>query len=295
MYYYWGFGLHILSEIEFPELLSGKFEYADVTVTRGIIPDAYNCETKNEIENEYFLEVKDICRYYVKEGKYIVFQPYDGIDNRSVRLYILATVMAYVLLYKGSIPLHASGILKNNELILFAGDSGAGKSTTLASLAARGYTLFTDDVCVLQKDKTNEDKILGIASYPLIKLWDKSISLLHNESFRDKNFRIKSDIDKFGYFFHETFSTQAVPVGKIFILKTSDKDDEISHRKLSGIEAFKELEKQAYRKHMINNQQLRSINFNTIYLLANHCEVIEVIRPLNGTLQALPDKLETLF
>lgn len=293
MYKYWGFGLHIISEIEFPELLPAKFEDADIVIISGKIQPA--SDTTSITDNEFFLEIRNTCSYEVRDGKYIIFEPYEGIDNRSIRLYILATVMAFILLNKGRIPLHASGILRNNQLILFAGDSGAGKSTTLASLATRGYTIFTDDVCVLQKSENEKEEILGIASYPLIKLWDHSITHLNSQTYRNKNFRIRHDLEKFGYFFHDEFSTRSVPVSKIFILKVSEQFLEISHRKLSGLDAFRELEKQTYRKELINNQKLRSINFNTLSFLSNHCEIIEITRPLSGTLEDLPDRLEHLF
>ena len=44
--------------------------------------------------------------------------------------------------------LHASGIIKKNESILFVADSGGGKSTLAALLVAKGYKLLSDDFVV---------------------------------------------------------------------------------------------------------------------------------------------------
>ena len=75
-YQYWGFGLNIESEIEFPELIPQSFDQPDVTICLGQVP-----ETNGEItsdteevfitfnEREYVLDIKGVSRYYVTGGK----------------------------------------------------------------------------------------------------------------------------------------------------------------------------------------------------------------------------------
>ncbi len=302
MYHYWGFGLNIASELEFPELLPALFDHEDVTITIGDIPEEFlklNTTPKDfEFlinDQEYFLDIKNVCKYYVKGGKKISIEPYPGIESRNARIFLLATIMAVVLLQRGSMPLHASGIIKDNKLILFTGDSGAGKSTTLAYLVSKGYRIFTDDVCVLQTDPVNEQIIQGIASYPMLKLWDDAILKLENDSFSDKSFRVKPELDKYGYFFHDTFLKEPFPIDKIFILKKSTGINKVSSKKLSGIEAFQQLEKQAYRKYLITNQVLRTLHFKAISILSRNAAIIQISRPVNGTIEQLIETMETLF
>ena len=38
MYKYWGFGLKIISEIEFPEMMPFEFEDADLSIVLGTVP-----------------------------------------------------------------------------------------------------------------------------------------------------------------------------------------------------------------------------------------------------------------
>ena len=119
MYKYWGFGLHIASEIEFPELLPAEFSEADLTIALGKTPDALQGEVVKKKafstigKDEYLLVMKNICRYYASFGSSLVVEPLDGIDEQSVRLFLLGTVMAAVLYQRGSIPLHASAIVKD--------------------------------------------------------------------------------------------------------------------------------------------------------------------------------------
>jgi hypothetical protein len=302
VYQYWGFELNILSEIEFPELLPSEFEQADIVIRYGPIPgDADQPGGDEKLHEriissaEYFLDIKNICKYYVSEGKELVVAPYDGVGGRVVRIYLLATVMAVVLLQRGSMPLHASGILKDDQLILFTGDSGAGKSTTLAYLVSKGYLIFTDDVCVLKTDPGNDRQVLGVSSYPMLKLWDDAISKLDDDAYRNKTFRINNEQDKYGYFFYDTFIKESFPIKIIFIIKKNDGIDSVSVRKLSGIEAFQELEKQAYRKYLITDNELRALHFKTMSLLTQNCTVFEVCRPVNGTVEALAAAITARF
>jgi hypothetical protein len=298
MHKYWGFGLSIASEIEFPELLPSDFTDADITITIGKTPT----ELEGEIlirrtssclsKDEYLLTVKNVCTYYVGYGKKIIAEPAPGIDELSIRLFLLGTVMAAVLYQRGDIPLHASAIEKDGKLVLFAGNSGAGKSTLLARLATKGFNIFTDDVCVLQHNTPGSNQIYGTASYPMIKLWDDAISKLDNDIFT-KDFKVRPQLPKYGQFFYDTFNLKALPVDKIFILSPQNTAEDICVKKLAGIDAFKQLEKQAYKYTLISNTKLRVLHFSLLTQLANNVEIYEVIRPVSGTtVELLSDGLE---
>jgi len=296
MYEYYGFGLNIASEIEFPELLPAKFAVPDITITTGEINKEIQGERSDHkdcvsiISNtEYYLDIIGVCKYHVPDHAKIIIEPYPGIDSRSIRLFLLGSVMAFVLFKKGMIPLHASAIIKNNRLVLFTGDSGAGKSTTLAQLAIRGHTVFTDDICVINKDS------LGIASYPMIKLWDDALTKLNNDTYREKDFRIKPDLDKYGYFFYDNFYTDALPIDKIFVIKVDTNLSEPTYRALTGLKAFDALAKQVYRRYLLIGDDLKKRYFKTIANLANSCKVIEISRPANADPLVFIDKLELLI
>jgi ABC-type multidrug transport system fused ATPase/permease subunit len=155
MHKYWGFGLKILSEIEFPELLPYDFDTADVGIRFGIIPlidiqVSYpgNVFSYHLNDTELVFDAPGVAEYYAANGKMINLRLDNRIDPkdisamRSVRLYLLATVFAAILLQRKQLPLHASAIIKNGKLVLIAGDSGAGKSTILAEFMKQGYEVF---------------------------------------------------------------------------------------------------------------------------------------------------------
>ena len=301
MYKYLGFGMHIASEIEFPELLPADFKDAEISIVLGKTPESLEGAdvTKRAFssisKDEYLLTIKNICRYYVGHGNRIVAEPVAGIDEHSLRLFLLGTVMAAILYQRGNIPLHASAIVKNGELILFAGNSGAGKSTLLAWLATKGYDIFTDDVCVLQNNIPVNTGICGTASYPMIKLWEDAILQLDNGIF-NKDFKVRPQLPKYGQFFYDTFRKESLPVDKIFILSPKNNVDEITVKRLEGIQAFRQMEKQAYKYQLITNTKLRNLHFSLLSQLINQAQIFEVIRPVNGTsVELLLDAIENLF
>lgn len=287
MYKYWGFGLNIASEIAMPELLPTEFDSPDVTISNGKVPesiDGVNVQKRRFSqlsETEYILEVRNICRYYAGNGSTIIIEPCTTIEEQSIRLFLLGTVIAAILYQRGNIPLHASALLKDGKLTLFTGNSGAGKSTLLASLLKKGYTVFTDDICVINQDP-DTNLINGTASYPMIKLWEDSINKIAYGPF-NKDFKIRPQLPKFGQFFHSTFYTSSFPIEKVFILQINSETNEISYRKINTIQAFKSVEQQAYRYRFTTGDKLRPLHFKLMSSLAGSVPVIEMKRPLSGT------------
>jgi len=301
MFKYWGFGLYITSEIGFPELLPATFTEADITITIGKTPELPQDEVIRKkvfssiTRNEYLLSVKNICKYYAGYGKTIIAEPIPGTDEQSVRLFLLGTVMAAILYQRGHIPLHASAIVKDGKLIIFAGNSGSGKSTLLAQLLAKGYEVFTDDICILrQQDTIEHNEVVGTASYPMIKLWDNAISELDSKLFT-RDFKIRPQLPKYGQFFYEAFNQGTLPVDKIFILTTKRAADEGCIKKLDGINVFRKLEKHAYKHQLIADTKLKGLYFSLLSRLIIQSPVYEVYRQEGANMEDLPGMLIKYF
>ncbi|SEW44108.1 hypothetical protein SAMN05428988_5701 [Chitinophaga sp. YR573] len=289
MYNYYGFGLHILSEIEFPELLPATADTVDITIKIGDVPDSIDGKRLqgNDIsyiinEEELLFSVKNIATYYAAYGREIIIAPETGNrEMRSIRLFVLATAIAAILLQRGLLPLHASAILSDGELVLICGRSGAGKSTTLAGLRKQGYTIFSDDITVLQQ-RPDTNMITGTASYPMIKLWEDSLLMFS----QDRSFPVRPGMDKYGIFFHDDFNRNEYPVKKILLLDIGE-DNEVQSKILTGIQAFEAISNQIYRPVLLHSQSLRTLSFLTISKLLQHVEIYHINRPIN----CRPEKL----
>jgi hypothetical protein len=298
-YKYWGFGLNIASDIEFPELLVHDFDIPDVRFSMDMVPQSIEGITNSSRNFSYIINdrellftVHDVARYYAVDGHQIIIEPFEPMqDSRSVRLYVLATVMAAILLHRNSLPLHASAIKQGESLVLIMGDSRAGKSTTLAGLHKNGYTVFSDDVVVLQKDVSG---VVASASYPMIKLWDDTLEKMNDSRFEDRSFRIQQNLDKYGFFFHDHFDRNRYPVKKVFVLKVQDISD-LTHRSLSGKDAFEALIGQVYRPMLLQSNNLKRLCFLLVSDMVKNSSIIEIWRPVECDAHQLIDYVETLL
>ncbi|HWT92005.1 MAG TPA: hypothetical protein VN238_03345 [Solirubrobacteraceae bacterium] len=63
---------------------------------------------------------------------------------------ILTTPLAILARWRGRAALHAGAVLHEGAAVAVCGQQGAGKSTAMASLAARGLPVVTDDLVVLE-------------------------------------------------------------------------------------------------------------------------------------------------
>lgn len=296
MFQYWAFGLHINSEIEFPEMLPGIFEEADVTIKMGKAPeklDGDNVTRKVKVSaspDEYLLHVNKVASYYVRNGKEIIIDAEASADMNSIRLFMLSNAMAAIVHQRSSIPFHASGVLTKDGLVLFTGRSGIGKSTTALALMQRGYRLFTDDVCVLHYNE-GINKIEAVPSYPMMKIWETTLDEIGTEEMA-RSHKLRPEVPKYGFFQHENFINHAVPVSKIFCLKVDNLKNDFSCKAINKFQAFNLLQQNSYRRGQVAMMQVADLHFNIISKLANQCQVYEITRPIDGQIDSFVNFLK---
>ncbi len=298
---YTGFGLKILSDMEFPELMPANFNEEDITITFGQItaddiPEKTSTEkTYPGIKSRFYLDIPEVARYLSSQGKSILVEPYNNSAQSTIRLFLLSNAMAALLVQRNQILLHSSAIIYENEIILFMGESGAGKSSIAAELSKRGYPIFSDDICVLQPIHKEDKSVYAMASYPMMKLWDDTINALDDDQFEKKH-KLRPKADKYGHFFHESFVTNAYPIKKIFILNPNLESSDYTARKISGLEAFELVGKNTYRSQFIMENNLQKLHMEIISGLILRAEIMVLGRPKDSsTIEKFTDFTEGLF
>jgi hypothetical protein len=139
--------------------------------------------------------------------------PLTGVDAVT---YLLGPVLAFVLRLRGRVPLHASGVAVDGRAVLFAGDAGAGKSTTAAVLAAQGCPLLSDDVVPLADGEHGPSAWPG---YPRLSLCADAARALFAPrgdlpAFSSSYPKQYLDLEAAGLAFQRT----PLPVGQVFVL-----------------------------------------------------------------------------
>lgn len=295
MYHYWGYGLHIASEIEFPELLPFEFDTPEVTIRLGKTPEALTGENvvhKVRVSmspDEYLLKFMNTANYYVANGTDIIVEPLPGAEQKTLRLFLLSNAMAAVLHQRDQIPFHASGVHYKDGVVLFCGESGAGKSTLATALSLEGYPLFTDDVCVLKSGEQNQ--MMAVASYPMAKLWVDSFDKTGLEKLPESE-RVRDSLPKYRRFFHNTFSIEALPIKSVFFLERKNQARKTEVKPLTDTNAFKAIQKNTYRSLQMNAMQKRALHFSIASKLSASTSVHLVESPYStNTLKDISQKI----
>jgi len=104
--------------------------------------------------------------------------PPQTLSLEDTATYLLGPILGFVLLLRGCSCLHASAIAIGDQAIALLGPAGAGKSTTAAAFAERGYSILAEDVVTLDD---REDRFLVHPAYPCIRLWPASVKALYGE------------------------------------------------------------------------------------------------------------------
>ena len=176
--------------------------------------------------------------------------------------YLLGPVIAFVLRLRGVTCLHASAIALDNRAIILFGLAGAGKSTTAAAFALRGFSVLSDDVAVLAD---LDDRFLVQPGYPRVNLWPDSVRTL----FGSENAlpRITPTWDKRYLALDQDgrrFQSSPLPLGAIYIL--GEREAELTApviEEVVGGEAFMTLVANTYVNYLLD-RDMRTREFDIL-------------------------------
>lgn len=283
MFFYWAYGLEIQSELEFPEIYPYAVKKPDLEIKFGKVPAVLAgpeviAKEKFFISSTEYLIHLPICSYYVKGGASITIELKEHADLPSVRLFLLTNAMAAVLHQRNKVALHAGAIQTDKGLVVICGESGAGKSTSISALQKKGYKIFVDDVLVLEKEG---EKVVGVAAYPTLKLWDDTLEKLELGIIPAEQ-KLRESVNKYRVSFQEDFTTNTIPIYKLIYLRKEEGTTTIEIIKKEGLEAFKILYSQLYRTSLISNSQSQGVFFERLNQVLHQTNLVEIRRPTTG-------------
>jgi len=176
------------------------------------------------------------------DGGRVRCYPQKGTPLETIRHLFLDQVFPLILSQRGRLVLHASAILVPEGALAFLGETGRGKSTLASSLSKQGFPFLTDD-CLLVKEEAGH--LVGIPSYPGLRLWPETVSALFGDTPRVTKVAHYTAKKRLGHGGQLPFCSAPVPLRRIYFLDT-DSRERIDIHRLSPRDAFVELVKYVY-------------------------------------------------
>jgi hypothetical protein len=218
---YTAYGLWFHSELPIPQFLRGcgpadisirlvrpaeLFTTPDLPVLLEIAPDLAT------------LEVHDVGRFVMREGRSVELAPRPGVDEGQLRLYLVGIVTSLILYQRGFLVLHGSSLVIDDAAIALIGPVGAGKSTTAAALYQRGHRVLADD-------NTAVRLVEGVSTvhpgFPQLKVDHRASTLLGHS--HDDLLELHISETKRGLNVRNRFPACTFPLKSIYVLSAEEK------------------------------------------------------------------------
>ena len=224
-------------------------------------------------ESDFYLDVKNVARYRVQNGRQVSILPYEGVDQESIELFLEGSALGAVLHQRGMLPFHGSSFAYRGKGVLVCGHSGVGKSSVTAAFCRQDAVFINDDITPVSISGSNP-MILPLKTR--IKLWDDSLRTFEIDS--EPLRRIRPGMDKF-YLPVEDRVTSEHPLDYIFILCVHNQD-EFQATELDGMAKYNALRRQVYRRVYLRGMpETEKTYFRQLFALAANVRVVRIIRP----------------
>lgn len=288
---YQAYNLNIESALPLPELYSGdETAVPDVRINFGKLPEG-GIEDGTQLgpflwvnTNALWLKVPHVATFMVTDGQNIVIDRAPGIDEDSVRVFLLGSALGALLFQRGHLVLHGNAIRIGDQCMICVGHSGAGKSTLAAGFMQRGYSILADDVVPVDADCN------AIPGFPRIKLWQDVADKLEIDTNGLR--RIRPNMEKFNLPVAHTGSGESLPIRWIYILG-SDEREALRMEPIHGMQRFQPLFNNTYRVRFLDGMTLRPEHLKRCGQLAGLIRLVRVTRSRAGF--CLDEMIDTLL
>jgi hypothetical protein len=274
------YGCHVAANRPLPGLPPVAVGRADTTVTfetglhghnlSGSLVHSGDCIVVRRVDAGYYFTYGDGTEFLVSpEGSRIIATIPQSSSFEDTCTYLVGPVMGFVLRLRGVVCLHASTVLIGGRAVAFCGPPGAGKSTTAAAFAKRGYAVLAEDVAALDD---RGSAFFVQPGYPRVNLWPKSATALCGAE--DALPAITPTWGK-GYLaltgvaqFHST----PAPLAAVYMIGSRGPGASPEISELTGVPAFMALTANTYTPYLLD-AGMRAREFDVLRRLVPHLPV----------------------
>lgn len=249
---------------------------ADIRILRSIVPETgIDPKTPSaRIEDGCLrMNIPEIARIDVNQGTEILVDAAAGADEQSVALYIMGSGLGTILHQRGHLVLHANAVRVGEGAVLFAGNSGAGKSSVAAAFHRQGFEVISDDVVALN----NRGDLVG--GFPQIKLWQDVCDQLDIPT--DNLKKISLQRGKYSFPIDAAYRDLSLPVLALYILDVEQPDVDIERftiETLAGMETFFALKQHTYRNSIMEGLGLMPEHLRLCEALSSSIHIATISR-----------------
>jgi len=291
---YGAYDLVVQSELELPELpelpMRGDVAPSDVQIAFGslsreqLLGGEFVSRSLWISPHSLWLRIPEVGQFLVSHGREICIDPVPGVDEDSIRLFLLGSAFGAVLFQRGLLVMHGNAIQIGEQCMICVGPSGAGKSTTAAGFMQRGYSVLADDVVPIDAD------CRALPGFPRIKLWQDAAQQLAVGT--DDLRRIRPNLDKYNLPLERAFSLSKLPVRWIYILDPREEATTVTVTPIHGMNRFLPLQENTYRLEYLQGMALEAEHLKLCGVLAGRIHLARITRPKTGfQLDALMDAM----
>ena len=221
-------------------VFGARIEFGDVPDT--ITAPAIDLPHLKATGSEALLRVAGVGRFHVRNGRRVTVDPMAGTAASALSTWLDGTVASLVLVQQRRFALHASTVRVDRQLVAVTGPRGAGKSTSVCLLAARGHPVVTDDLTALDPD-SGGDSVTVDPSGRRLRLWPSTASRLGYDILAGEP--VAPGNDKRSYAIGESRGPHRL--GLVVALRPSPHVAEPVLRRLHGTAAIEALAADTYR------------------------------------------------
>jgi len=292
MHRYTAYGLNILATHPIPELIAvdGSAD-PDITITIGARPDVED-ESQSVVGAEpvegserrvYRRSPSGIVAFCFSDGTEFFIAPsgdhiwatwHPPYTVEDMATYLLGPILGYVLRLRQTVALHASSVAIDERAIAFVGGPGAGKSTTAACFALKGFSVLSDDVSAIDH---HGDGFSVRPAYPHLRLWPASVTSLLGRVEALRPITPNWDKRDFPLLEHRAFTTSPLPLAALYILGERRNDDRAPYvEPVSPRDAFIHLVGNTYGNTLLD-APMRAHEFEVLTQLSSQVPIRRVI------------------
>jgi len=271
------YGLSIDSPIALPELVPAANDEGapDVRIELERVPAGERLDSARQLgpylwagPSELALTIPGIARFLVSEGRRILVEPDPGIDEDSVRVFLLGSALGALLFQRGLLVLHGNAVRVGDACMVCVGPSGAGKSTLAAAFLQRGHEILADDVVPV------DGECRALPGFARVKLWQDAADELGVDTAPLR--RIRPEMEKFNYPV-DRFADRPLPVRWIYVLDSHSRPD-IVIEPIRGMRCFEFLHANTYRVRFLKGMGLESEHLRLAGKLIGRIRLARVTR-----------------